>query len=304
MTYRIFGLLLDSDIELPELPRARPSSPDLLVRLRHVARVARDWTWIDRRERPDGVPWLLIGRREDGWLLRFPRLADFTVPRSGRGAITCRRRAGVPPRTLRHLLLDQVVPLALSARGHVLLHASAVSCKGRALILAGPSGSGKSTLAFALTEQHARLLSDDVVRLEVSGERLAEATPAYPGARLWPDVLDAFRAGIRTRRLVHYSSKLRVLPPRTAGARPLPVGAVYLLERASAIGVRPISSRAALVDLLKQTYRLDVTDTATERRHFETLAAMAAAVPVRAVAYPRELARLRDVVRAVVSCAS
>lgn len=297
MRYRIFGLLLDCDVPLPELGRARGRSPDLVVRLRSAVRVPRAWKWIDRWDRDDGVPWLLIGRRDEGWLLRFPRLADFIVP-ARQGAIACRARADLPGRTIRHLLLDQVVPLALSARGHVLLHASAVSTAGTALLFAGPSGSGKSTLAFTLTNKRCRLLADDVVRLQVAARQVL-ATPAYPGARLWPDVLDAFRVADRGRQLAPYSPKRRVLSRQTAGGRSLPVARIYLLERASALEVRPVSPRAALVELLKQAYRLDVTDAAMERRHFETLASACSSVPVHALAYPRDFRALEQVASAV-----
>lgn len=299
MTYRIFGLLLESDVPLPELRRARGVSPDLVVRLRRPARVPHAWTWIDRWNSQDGAPWLLIGRREEGYLLRFPRLADFIVPADG-GAIACRPRGRPPARTVRHLLLDQVVPLALSARGHVLLHASAVSVRGGALLFAGPSGSGKSTLAFALSNKRCRLLSDDVVRLQVRDGRVL-ATPAYPGARLWPDVLDAVRAGTRGRQLAHYSPKRRVVSRQTIAGRSLPIARIYVLEHARAIEVRRVSARAALVELLRQVYRLDVTDAARERRHFETLAAACSAVSVRTLAYPRDFHALEEVASVVLT---
>lgn len=301
MTYRIFGLLLDSDVPLPELRRVRRSSPDILVRLRPPARIARGWEWIDRWDRLDGGPWLRIGRREDAWLLRFSALADFVVP-AHEGAITCKPAPGVPPRTLRHLLLDQAVPLALSARGHVLLHASAVSTGGGALLLAGESGSGKSTLAFALSSAGYRLLSDDVVRIVAQGlERPVLATPAYPGARLWPDVLDAFRVGARGRRLAHYSQKRRVSRRAVTSGRPVPVTCVYLLEAGSAPRICELPARAALVALLKQTYRMDAGDARLERRHFDTLATLCATVRVRRLAYPHDFDSVADVVRVVVS---
>lgn len=48
-------------------------------------------------------------------------------------------------------------------RGHVLLHASAVSRGGRTAVLAGPPGAGKSTSALHLVEAGFRFLSNDRV---------------------------------------------------------------------------------------------------------------------------------------------
>ncbi len=45
------------------------------------------------------------------------------------------------------------------------LHASAVACDGRGLLILGPSGSGKSALALQLMALGADLVSDDAVML-------------------------------------------------------------------------------------------------------------------------------------------
>lgn len=50
--------------------------------------------------------------------------------------------------------------------------ATAVSIKGRALLIEGPSGTGKSSLALALIDRGARLIGDDSLLLEADGGRL------------------------------------------------------------------------------------------------------------------------------------
>lgn len=64
----------------------------------------------------------------------------------------------------------------------MLVHATAVSIEGRAVLLAGPSGSGKSDLALRLVDRGAELIADDQVELLVSaGRLLASAPPAVSG---------------------------------------------------------------------------------------------------------------------------
>ena len=152
MRYEIFGLALDCDTPLPELPESRHSSADLSATLKGPAATRGAWTWVREWTREDGRAWLRFGRRaagEDDWLLRLPRLADFVVT-GGARVIRGRAARGVPVRTLRHLLIDHVVPIVLSARGHLLLHASGIRTPAGALLFAGSSGSGKSTLAYLL----------------------------------------------------------------------------------------------------------------------------------------------------------
>jgi serine kinase of HPr protein (carbohydrate metabolism regulator) len=55
--------------------------------------------------------------------------------------------------------------------------ASAVSIKGRAVLLEGPSGAGKSDLALRLMEKGAALISDDYVDLEVKQDTLFASPP-------------------------------------------------------------------------------------------------------------------------------
>lgn len=50
--------------------------------------------------------------------------------------------------------------------------ATAVSIKGRALLIEGASGTGKSSLALALIDRGATLIGDDSLLLEADGKRL------------------------------------------------------------------------------------------------------------------------------------
>jgi serine kinase of HPr protein (carbohydrate metabolism regulator) len=64
----------------------------------------------------------------------------------------------------------------------LLVHATAVSIEGGAVLLRGPSGSGKSDLALRLIDGGARLISDDQTLLRRERDRvLAEAPAAIAG---------------------------------------------------------------------------------------------------------------------------
>lgn len=51
-----------------------------------------------------------------------------------------------------------------------LLHATAIAIDGAGVLLLGPSGSGKSDLALRLIDRGAKLVSDDAVPVDCSGE--------------------------------------------------------------------------------------------------------------------------------------
>ena len=68
--------------------------------------------------------------RVTGRIVQFPGFAEFAVtPRD----IVCHPRTGVPLATVRHLLLDQLIPALLASRARLVLHASAVDIGARAV---------------------------------------------------------------------------------------------------------------------------------------------------------------------------
>jgi HPr kinase/phosphorylase len=64
------------------------------------------------------------------------------------------------------------------------VHGTAVAIDGRGLLLRGPPGSGKSDLALRLVDGGARLIADDLVRIERRGPGLWVTAPAGVPAEL------------------------------------------------------------------------------------------------------------------------
>ena len=134
---------------------------------------------------PDGTKWTLFYRLDSGYLLRFPDLVDFEVSRDGRMAVAW-PVPGVSPGTVEHLHLNQVLPLALSRQGRLVLHASAVAFDGIGVAFTGESGRGKSTLAASFATTGARFLTDDGLQLDwLDGQ--CQIMPSHPSVRLWED---------------------------------------------------------------------------------------------------------------------
>lgn len=85
--------------------------------------------------------------------------------------------AGVSPLITARTLLDSVMFTVALARGHVLIHGSAVSDGHRAIVIVGASGRGKTSLALALRGRGLQHLTDDVLMLQADGADVL----AHPG---------------------------------------------------------------------------------------------------------------------------
>ena len=245
--------------------------------------------------------WLCFARTSDGYLLRFPSCGDFFVSADA-VKIQCRPLPGTPQVTVRHLLLDQVIPLVLSRRERIVLHASAVLTRHGVIAFAGKSGQGKSTLAASFAREGCALVSDDclVLRAEHGGWR---AIPSYPGVRLWPSTVgEVLREDTRTADVAHYTVKRRLgeadLLPYASGAAPLR-RLFFLADDVGEVSLEKLSPGRAIMALVEFAYNLDIKDTAFLRRQFDTVIRLTEDVPLYAIHYPREFAALPAVREAI-----
>ena len=252
---------------------------------------------------PDGTVWTQFFRAGNGYLLRFPELADFSVSGSA-FAVACQPAAGVTRDTCDHLYLNQVLPLVLSRQGKLVFHASAVEVEGGAVAFLGESGRGKSTLAASFAASGSRFLTDDglVVRPESKGFRIL---PTHPSLRLWQDSQEALMApDAKTAPPVAYTAKARFLAgiglAFCAQARPLR-RAFFLGEGgAAAVTFEPLSAAQALVEWVKHSFLLDPEEKPALASHFDRVATLASRVRCFRLDYPRRFEELGHVRQAIV----
>jgi hypothetical protein len=251
---------------------------------------------------PNGTSWTLFFRNEDGYLLRFPQLADFQV--SARGTyVECWPTPEADAATVEHLHLNQVLPLALSRTGKLMLHASAVEIAGRCVAFIGQSGRGKSTLAASFAGSGSRFLTDDGLQAEWDGTRFV-AHPGHPSVRLWDDSHTALAGGHAGTRAASYTSKARLQAGKDlahcAEARPLE--AIYFLGNgdASKIEIRPVPPASAAIELVRHSFLLDVVLQEILAAHFEEISRMASAPLHYHLDYPRQFEALPAVRSAIV----
>lgn len=305
--YSFAGLTLSSILELPELP---PTA----LRQQQVA----DWTFHVTYAPPHqsatsdsplsaAAPSdMVLLKVSDGLVLRFVGVADFFIDREGR-QIRASAPASVDHATLRHLLLDQVLPRVLAHRDRLIVHGASVAVGDRVICFIGETGQGKSTLAASFHEAGHALLSDDAVMLTSdSGTTLAE--PLYPALRLWPESVDGlFEVPPATTPMTQYSAKSRVelaTPATAAPARPL--GAIFVLEDPhgdedtdGGPSLSPYSPRDGCMAIIANSFQLDAADTQRAARLLQRAGDVAQRVPVYALYYTRSFERLAQVRKAV-----
>ena len=304
--FKACDLVIESNVPLPELPRASGQVPGCFFELLPNGEVlAGDFDWFHHWQIDDDEPWLRFAVVGGEYLLRFPSQGDFFVSRDTR-RVRCRPLTATPQLTVRHLFLDQVIPLILSRRESLVLHASAVLTRGGVLGFVGPSGAGKSTLAANFGLSGSSLVCDDCLVLrQQSGVWFA--VPAYPGVRLWgPAREELFEYPPDGAEYAHYSSKQRVrsslIPCIDA---PAPIQRLYFLGRDqeslhSEFAVEPIAPRDAFLELLSFSFNLDIGDKEYLAHQFRAIDKLLTDVPCFHLRYPRDFSALpavREMIR-------
>jgi len=306
--YSAFGLVVSSNVPLPGLPVVAGGSPDCVLELRHGPIRERSTGRRRALRLPNGTISMTIGRCRSGFLVRFPGLAVFLVSRDGQ-RVSCARRRGTRPTIVAHLFLAQVLPLALSQRGRLVLHASAVATEHGAVAFLGAAGQGKSTLSASFVGRSFPLLTDDGLLLVEHGTMLA-GVPSYPEIRLWPDVLAVLGTdGLEVRDVAHRTGKKRLTVDRGPwmfSRQPVPVRRMYVLGRAKAtahsraVTITALTPREAFIELVKHTYRLDLDDHIRLRDEFDSISRIAARPSlIYRLAFQSDLSRLPAVQAAI-----
>lgn len=184
-------------------------------------------------------------------VLRVPGMCDFVMDRRLR-SVECRADPSADPGFTSLLLAGLVVAFVLSLEGHCVLHASAVEVNGRAMAFAGASGAGKSTLAALACGAGARLVSDDVLRVETdAGPMCVGGSPQLRLRSRAAWALDGF--GTRPPWDGTVDQRLAVTPP-SAGRASVPLAVIVLprLSRAAAeVEARPVRGAEAAMRLVR-----------------------------------------------------
>lgn len=256
---------------------------------------------------PDGTPYVLFYHTKTAYLLRFPEVADFDVSRDGR-AVLCWPAPGVSEGTVRHLYLNQVSPLALSRSGKLIFHASAVEIGDEAVAFMGVSGEGKSTLAASFATASFRFLSDDALEvIDCDGEY--QIMPSHPSIRLWEDsAAELIGAGAQLAPPVQYTAKARFLagPSVAFCEQPRRLRHVYFLGDGARYepGFHRLPPADALIQLVKNSFLLDVDEPALLAAHFDGLVDLVSRPIFYRLDYSRSYEDLARVRKAIVEHAT
>lgn len=230
-TYTAYGLTLRTPFPCPALPAAPADvSPDVTVAYGAVPMklsdaVAADDSW------KMGYCWQAAPGR---FLLRAGLRSGRFLVEDGSRVIVERNPAGEDEMIVFHLL-HSVMAAVMRQRGLLVLHATVAFTPAGAVVLSGQSGAGKSTTLAALMQRGCAMIADDIAVICFGATGSVDVLPGVAQMHLWEDA--AGRLGLDIAGLKPHPLRRRkaavTAPIGVAG--PLPLRAIYLLERNSVV---------------------------------------------------------------------
>ena len=291
--YLYCGQTVSSNIAIPELQSVESSKGEISFNVLTPQLQSMDLSWPRYWSSPDGEK--IIFYKKEGFLhwLRYPGLADFCILENTK-EIYCYPLPETPDQTIRHLLLDQVLPRCLAHQGKLMLHASAVYLESGVLIFVGNSGAGKSTLAGSFHQTGQQVISDDCLWVQEIEGRIF-SLPSYEGLRLWEDSMAVlFAASQNTSSVAHYSTKKRIsLSGNSKFRKNHQILSIIVLSSPSQtsnleVRIVPLSIRDAFIEIANGSFQLDSFDYEERAPHMKALGAVATKIPTFRLFMPHD----------------
>lgn len=245
-TYKVYGLAVASDFNIPEL-KSHEGVPQVNISFGKVSHCLDNP--VEKGVRFQASP--------DEFLLKIDNVAWYYVLRGKE--IIIEPFSGAKHKDIRVFLLGSVFAALLHQRNYLVLHGSAVEVKGKAVIFTGVSGAGKSTLAASLYKRGYKLITDDLCAVKFSEEGVPQLMPGFPNLKLWADSAKVLGQDINVLSSVRDNlEKYRINAENNFSMEALPISHMYVLNLHNKpdIKVSKLEALKKLEAVINNTYRL------------------------------------------------
>ncbi|MEI6285896.1 MAG: hypothetical protein WCP79_05270 [Bacillota bacterium] len=237
-TYSVFGLTIESGLELPELIVAEGSA-DVTIGYgtvpEHIAAPVETTPWYE----------LAPGK----FLLRVNGIAKYYAENGKR--IIIEPQTTATKEDVRVFLLNTVFAALLQQRDYLVLHGAAVVINGKAVVIAGPSATGKTTIALKLYDSGCKLLTDEICAIRIINDR-ATVFPGVPQLNVWRDTLQRAEKNINDYQPLRQGLEKYTVPGKFC-TQPVELARIILLQNHNLLTIltEEISGGKKLIRLLE-----------------------------------------------------
>jgi len=245
LNYYAYGLGILSEIHFPEFTQ-RKTNIDLIIRFGETDLPYKNFREFD------------LGKLTTARVI-FNKIFLFwnnilVCSISDGNNIVVNPHTGLEENFLRLFILGYALAILLHQRGMLVLHANAVNMFDGAVVFLGTRGKGKSTTSLTLHKNGYKLLSDDVLSINVTND-FPIAYPSFPRIKLWPEVIRNLNENPELMPKISSNTEKRSYYVfKDFSNNPLPLKAIYIIERDNITKIENLSPQKGLIELIKSSY--------------------------------------------------
>lgn len=291
--YKVYGLTIGSEIELPEAYEVEEQEVDVRIKYGEMP------AFIKAKREQNYLSSIL--NREYKWFY-FNKEGNFLIENGS--SITVELDSTADKQHIRALILGACLGSILYQREIVAIHGSAVIWKDKAIIISGNSGAGKSTVSAEFRRRGCGFLADDTVAIEQEGD-VIYAHPAYPQCKLCPDA--AVRLGYDLNELILVQEDcdkyaLRLNNSFSVERKEVAAFIFLNIHDEAHLAVNKINNSTKLEYIVSNLYSyMDCKHAGLNANTFKKCLAMASIVPVIKVDRPRNMNVSEQIVNEILS---
>lgn len=285
-TYFAYGLGIHSEIELPELAPAH-AAVDVIIRTAHLEFSAD-------QETQSGV----FDADAEQVRVNYAGIAAFALHHGAE--IEFEPAPNVNPQELRLMLLGPVWAMLLHQRGRLVLHASSVALKQRAIAFLAEAGEGKSTIAAALLARGYQLVTDDLLAINPDSAQRPSIYPGFPFLKISTQAARALGQNLDAAPRVSARLDKRVWQIDDAPTSPVELECIYVLKRGEQPRIEMLAPQEAFIALVRHTFVARLLDaTEATQKHFQQCSILTRQIPIYRLSMPSSLEGLAKIAELV-----
>lgn len=267
--YKAFGLRIESEFPITQLPQAEPGEADV-----RILRADLSGLTPEQRKYPTANSVFFRGYDQgcnfvtDGRMIRVDPFENYSEAKMGL------------------YLMGSGMGAILIQRGFMLLHGSCVTDGKNTILITGDSGAGKSTTAAEFLKRGWKLLTDDVTCVfEQNGVPMVRSS--YPSQKLWQDAMDCYDVAQDDVHSLYFTQDrekfgVNVSQQFYEGVTPLTM-VVRLAVGNEPCSVSSIEGIAKADQLLRNSYRSNFIAMEHRQRHFQRCVTLSTKIPMALV---------------------
>jgi energy-coupling factor transporter ATP-binding protein EcfA2 len=201
---------------------------------------------------------------------------------------------------LRYLILYQGFGTLLMQRGNLVLHASSINIKDKAVAFLGWCGEGKSTIAAAMNKMNYSTITDDVLAIGFDKQNRPYAFPSFPRVKLCEDVSKYITTEMDVALpIIPEIEKYSYNVYKTFSVKPIPLETIYILKQNTKNQIISLKLQDALIELIKNCYTINLFDDAKRSENLNQCVELVKQIPIKCLERSQSLDEIWSLIQLI-----